>query len=77
MKESLNINIKIHPGLYKYYKGGIYEVLENAKHSETLEDMVVYRSTEDEKIWVKPSTKFIEPMSKDKNSISRFTFIKK
>lgn len=75
MDEFLNIEINIHPGMYKHYKGGIYEVIENAKHSETLENMVVYRSMEDGKVWVRPSAMFIEPMADDKNSISRFTFI--
>jgi len=76
MDESLDINITIHPGIYKHYKGGMYEVIENAKHSETLEDMVIYRSLENGRVWVRPSIMFIEPTAEDGNSISRFTFVK-
>lgn len=49
-------------GLYKHYKGNIYEVLGVAKHSETLEDMVVYQATyqkEGENLWVRPLKMFI------------------
>lgn len=76
MDESLDINMTIHLGTYKHYKGEMYEVIGNAKHSETLEDMVVYRSLENDRVWVRPSAMFIEPMAKDGNSISRFTLVK-
>lgn len=41
---------KIKPGKYRYYKGKEYEVLGLAKHSETLEELVVYRAL----IWQRP-----------------------
>ncbi len=50
-------------GLYKHYKGNIYEVIGVAKHSETLEEMVVYKATyqkEGENLWVRPLTMFKE-----------------
>ena len=50
-------------GLYKHYKGKIYEVVGIAKHSETLEDMVVYKATyqpEGENLWVRPLAMFME-----------------
>lgn len=50
-------------GLYKHYKGNIYEVMCVAKHSETLEDMVVYKATyqkEGENLWVRPLKMFFE-----------------
>ncbi|MBP8034102.1 MAG: DUF1653 domain-containing protein [Bacteroidia bacterium] len=50
-------------GLYKHYKGNIYEVIGIAKHSETLENMVVYKATylpDGENLWVRPLTMFLE-----------------
>lgn len=50
-------------GLYKHYKGNIYEVINIAKHSETLEDMVVYKATyqpEGDNWWVRPLNMFLE-----------------
>ncbi len=50
-------------GLYKHYKGNIYEVISVAKHSETLEDMVVYKATyqpEGDNWWVRPLNMFSE-----------------
>jgi hypothetical protein len=50
-------------GLYKHYKGNMYEVLGFAKHSETLENMVVYKATyqpEGENLWVRPLKMFLE-----------------
>jgi hypothetical protein len=50
-------------GLYKHYKGNIYEVIGVAKHSETLEEMVVYKATyqpEGHNLWVRPLKMFLE-----------------
>lgn len=44
------------PGLYRHFKGNKYQLLYVAKHSETLEDMVVYRVLYGEYgIWVRPA----------------------
>ena len=62
-------------GLYKHYKGNIYEVIGIAKHSETLEDMVVYKATyqlEGENLWVRPLTMFIETIIIDGTEKKRF-----
>jgi hypothetical protein len=49
------------PGLYRHYKGGLYEVLGTARHSETLEPMVVYRALYGEQgLWVRPAAMFTE-----------------
>lgn len=49
------------PGLYRHYKGGFYEVLGTARHSETLEPMVVYRALYGERgLWVRPAAMFTE-----------------
>lgn len=62
-------------GLYKHYKGNIYEVLGIAKHSETLEDMVVYKATyqrDGENLWVRPLKMFMETMIIDGAEKKRF-----
>jgi hypothetical protein len=51
----------VRPGIYRHYKGKEYEVLGIAKHSETLEDLVVYRAMYGENdLWVRPLSIFIE-----------------
>lgn len=48
-------------GLYRHYKGGMYEVIATARHSETLEPMTVYRALYGAKgLWVRPATMFTE-----------------
>ncbi len=62
-------------GLYKHYKGNIYEVVGVAKHSETLEEMVVYKATyqpEGENLWVRPLKLFLENVMVEGQSVKRF-----
>ena len=40
---------------YKHYKGNIYKIIALAKHSETVEDMIVYQSVKNGDIWVRPN----------------------
>ena len=48
-------------GLYRHYKGGMYEVIGTARHSETLEPMTVYRALYGAHgLWVRPATMFTE-----------------
>lgn len=64
---------------YRHYKGTVYEIIGIARHSETLEEMVVYRDTikKDEKgndiIWVRPKEMFFEKVVIDGKEILRFT----
>ena len=52
---------QVQPGLYRHYKGGEYEVMEVARHSETLEPMVVYRALYGQRgLWVRPAAMFAE-----------------
>ena len=65
-------------GLYKHYKGNIYEVIGVAKHSETLENMVVYKATyqkEGENLWVRPLQMFLETVIVDGIEQKRFAKI--
>jgi len=62
-------------GLYKHYKGNLYEVVGVAKHSETLEEMVVYKATyqkEGENLWVRPKIMFEETVLVDGEEVKRF-----
>ena len=63
-------------GKYRHFKGKEYEVLYLAKHSETLEDMVVYRALYGEKgIWVRPASMWNEIVNYQGKQVKRFTYI--
>lgn len=63
-------------GKYRHFKGKEYEVLYLAKHSETLEDMVVYRALYGEKgIWVRPASMWNEMVERDGKVFCRFVYI--
>ncbi len=63
-------------GRYRHYKGNEYEVLGVAKHSETLEPMVVYRALYGEKeIWVRPAYMWNESVTVNGVELKRFTYI--
>ena len=69
-------NSDIKPGKYKHFKGNEYEVLMMAKHSETGEDMVVYRALSgDFGIWVRPASMWNEVIERDGKKVQRFTYI--
>lgn len=59
------MEVKIH-GIYKHYKGDLYIVEDIARHSETLEEMVIYRGLyEDSPLWVRPMSLFIDEVNKN------------
>jgi hypothetical protein len=63
----------IEPGHYRHYKGGEYEVLGVARHSETLEPMVLYRPLYNlSGMWVRPFAMFLEPVSFNGTVQARF-----
>ena len=63
-------------GRYRHFKGNEYEVLYLAKHSETLEEMVVYRALYGERgVWVRPSAMWNEMVTRDGETKRRFTYI--
>ena len=63
-------------GRYMHYKGKPYRVLACARHSETLEEMVVYRALYGEGgLWVRPASMWNEEVEKDGKRYKRFTFI--
>ena len=67
----------IKKGIYRHYKGNEYEVLSVAKHSETLEDMVVYKALYGEgDVWVRPASMWNEIVLTDGKECKRFEFVK-
>ena len=66
----------VRPGRYRHFKGNEYEVLYTAKHSETLEPMVVYRAMYGEHgVWVRPASMWNETVERDGVTYQRFTYI--
>lgn len=67
------------PGsLWKHFKGNIYRVVTIAKHSETLEPMVVYKeekAQDDAHVWVRPLAMWQETLEYEKKTTKRFTLI--
>lgn len=63
----------IRPGRYRHYKGNEYTVLGVARHSETLEELVVYRQEYgDRGLWVRPAAMFAETVMVDGKAVPRF-----
>lgn len=74
MKENLASPSELPPGRYRHYKGGEYEVIAVAKHSESGEDLVVYRCLYDNASWwVRPLSMFVEQVTTDQGEQPRFT----
>lgn len=68
--------MELKKGRYRHFKGKEYELLEIATHSETLEQMVVYRALYgDRGIWVRPASMWSETVEKDGYSGPRFQYI--
>tara|TARA_Y100001951_G_C11139961_1_gene183076 strand:- start:131 stop:400 length:270 start_codon:yes stop_codon:yes gene_type:complete len=64
------------PGRYRHYKGKDYQVIGLARHSETEEALVVYRTLYgDFDLWVRPLAMFNEQVEVDGEAYPRFTFI--
>lgn len=65
-------------GIYRHYKGKTYKVHELARHSETMEWMVVYEclyENEAAKIWVRPLLMFMESVTIEGKTVPRFAYI--
>jgi hypothetical protein len=66
----------IAPGRYRHYKGQEYTVLGVARHSETLDKLVVYRQEYgDRGLWVRPAAMFAETVEIDGRTVPRFAFL--
>ncbi len=63
----------VRPGRYRHYKGNFYEVLGVARHSETEEELVVYRCLYgDRSLWVRPLAMFTEEVDVAGRKVPRF-----
>lgn len=70
--------MEIKTGKYRHFKGGEYEVLGMAYHSETGEEMVVYKALYgEEKLWVRPASMWDETVERDGKTFRRFTYLSK
>lgn len=67
---------EIKPGIYLHFKGGEYEVINFATHSETGEKLVIYRNLHNtSEVWARPVEMFAEKVNVDGKETDRFTFI--
>lgn len=71
----MSVERNLQPGIYRHYKGNLYHVIEVARHSETREELVVYRALYgDFGLWVRPLAMFIEHVEHNGQSVERFRF---
>lgn len=75
-EEKLPLLVTTAPGLYRHYKGNLYEVVDTVRHSETLEPMTLYRALYGERgLWVRPAAMFAEQVLIDGTQRPRFAKI--
>ncbi len=73
MSDTLPPLIETPPGLYRHYKGMLYEVVGTVRHSESLEPMTLYRALYGDKgLWVRPAAMFNEAVVIDGITQPRF-----
>lgn len=66
----------LEPGLYRHFKGGMYQLLYLAQNSEDSQLLVIYRSMEDGKIWSRPVRMWVEEVEVDGKKVPRFERVK-
>ena len=73
--QNWRIALTLKPGLYRHYKGPLYRVFEVARHSETEEQLVVYRALYGEGgLWVRPLQMFVEQVEQAGQQKPRFAW---
>lgn len=76
MNRRIYMNEMIKIGKYRHFKGNEYLVIGTAKHSETLEEMVIYKALYgDRGLWVRPLSMWNETIEHDGKNVQRFIFI--
>lgn len=73
-------NDQLSIGIYRHYKGKLYEVLGVARHSETLEELVLYKALYEtefgkDSLWVRPKAMFLETVVVNSENVPRFAFV--
>jgi hypothetical protein len=71
---------QIKTGIYRHYKGKLYEVIALVHHSETVEELVLYKALYEtefgmDSLWVRPKKMFFETIEVDGKKVPRFEFI--
>jgi len=70
------MTVEVKKGLYQHYKGGRYQVLDVARHSETEEWFVIYKPLYGEQsTWIRPLAMFVESVDYQGETVPRFRFI--
>jgi hypothetical protein len=73
MENLLPLPAEPRPGFYRHYKGNEYRVVGIARHSETLEPLVVYQALYGERgLWVRPAAMFVETVDVSGRRVPRF-----
>lgn len=81
-KQTLQALAEIQPGIYRHYKGNEYEVIGIARHSETLEPLVVYKALYEtpefgnNALWTRPQRMFLEEIEYNGTKQPRFVFVR-
>jgi len=66
----------VQPGRYRHFKGSLYVVLGVARHSETEEELVVYRPLDgDGGLWVRPLAMFAQTVLHEGHAVPRFAYL--
>ncbi|MFH1751398.1 MAG: DUF1653 domain-containing protein [archaeon] len=73
-KRGKTMELKI--GKYRHYKGKEYQVISIAKHSETMEELVIYKALYGEgQLWARPKEMFLGTKNVDGKEVQRFEFV--
>jgi len=69
--------LTLRKGIYRHFKGNLYEVQDIARHSETQDEYVVYRALYGERgLWIRPLAMFEEIIERDGRTFPRFEFLR-
>lgn len=72
MEESLNYEVSIKKGKWRHFKGGVYETIDVVFNSYDASPMVLYKSLETEKLWVRPINEFFGIVNTEEYNGPRF-----